>query len=90
MTDNLILSTDSLAENAIHCGLLANSKQRMIELHEAHKLDEYVGDVYFLRLDMPCGEVLELKSVYDLPEHTLPCSCGNPNHFFVKYEDEIL
>jgi hypothetical protein len=37
---------------------------------------------------MPCGETYTLDRIEDLPQDDLPCSCGNPEHWFVKYMEE--
>jgi hypothetical protein len=35
---------------------------------------------------LPCGSEYAIESTDDLPTTDLPCPCGNPNHWFVKYE----
>ncbi len=35
---------------------------------------------------MPCGHTYELTDIDDLPAGDLPCPCGDPEHWFVKYE----
>jgi hypothetical protein len=37
---------------------------------------------------MPCGWSYRLKAIEDLPKEDLPCPCGNPEHWFVKYTEE--
>jgi len=34
---------------------------------------------------MPCGEVINYKTFEDIPLHDVPCPCGNPNHWLVKW-----
>uniref|UniRef100_A0A6M3K8Z8 Uncharacterized protein n=2 Tax=viral metagenome TaxID=1070528 RepID=A0A6M3K8Z8_9ZZZZ len=42
------------------------------------------GDnVFPLWIVMPCGEMYK----GGVPEKSLPCTCGNPEHWFVKYEE---
>ena len=40
-----------------------------------------------LRFDMPCGEIVEYKKWGDVPDGDIPCPCGDPNHFLIKYGD---
>jgi hypothetical protein len=35
---------------------------------------------------LPCGNEYSVESIDDLPKADLPCPCGNPNHWFVKYQ----
>jgi hypothetical protein len=34
----------------------------------------------------PCGEVITYPTLDDVPETDVPCTCGNPNHWFIKIE----
>ncbi len=45
-------------------------------------------DAPFLSIKMPCGAKFELKTfgeVINLPIKDIPCPCGNPNHWFIRY-----
>jgi len=35
---------------------------------------------------MPCGYEYTILNIVDLPKSDMPCSCGNPEHWFVKYK----
>jgi hypothetical protein len=39
-----------------------------------------------LTIEAPCGEKVMYKTIDDVPEVDVPCSCGNPNHWFIKIE----
>lgn len=39
-----------------------------------------------LVIEMPCGEKAVYNKKEDLPDGTAPCSCGDPSHYFVKFE----
>lgn len=41
-----------------------------------------------LCLQMPCGNSIAIATEQDVPLEALPCSCGNPKHWFVKYQEE--
>ncbi len=43
-----------------------------------------------LSMELPCGEKVEYQEVEDIPFHDVPCPCGDPNHWFVKYEAEKI
>ncbi len=40
----------------------------------------------YVAITMPCGEKFIVERREDFPASDVPCSCGNPNHFFIKYE----
>ncbi len=35
---------------------------------------------------MPCGEKFVLDKILELNGRDLPCSCGDPSHWFVRFE----
>lgn len=37
---------------------------------------------------LSCGENKIYQEIKDIPSESVPCSCGNPTHFFIKYGDE--
>ncbi len=37
---------------------------------------------------MPCGNSITYPDIDEIPMENIPCSCGNLNHWFVKYEVE--
>jgi len=39
----------------------------------------------FLEITMPCGEHRVYKAK-ELPRKSARCSCGDPSHWFIKYE----
>lgn len=50
-------------------------------------LIEAIIDIVPRVVDMPCGESISLDTLDDIPDEDLLCSCGNPNHHFVRYEN---
>ena len=40
-----------------------------------------------LCLELPCKEIMTFQSPDDIPTEDVPCTCGDPNHFFIKFED---
>jgi len=35
---------------------------------------------------LPCGESITVRRMSDIPWHDVPCPCGDPTHWLVKYE----
>lgn len=46
-----------------------------------HDLDEESP----LEITMPCGETATFEKFDDIPMEDVRCTCGNPNHWFIKY-----
>lgn len=51
-----------------------------------HELDEQ-GNMPFT-ITSPCGNSITYPDIDDIPMADVPCPCGNPNHWFVKYTEE--
>ena len=55
-------------------------------------MDGKEGMVYFnpllplVKVTLPCGHSIVYRSLSEIPEESVPCSCGNPNHWFIFYE----
>lgn len=41
-----------------------------------------------VKIEMECGEVAVYRSLEALPEDSVPCSCGDPEHYFVYIKKE--
>ena len=39
-----------------------------------------------VRLDI-CGSLVDFPTEADVPETSVPCPCGNPKHWIIKYEE---
>lgn len=44
-----------------------------------------VKGVPFITITMPCGESISYDRFEDIPDEDVPCSCGKPNHWFVRH-----
>jgi hypothetical protein len=45
----------------------------------------------FIEIESPCGHKMNIKSPADFPMIDVPCPCGDPSHYMVKWsvrEDE--
>ena len=40
-----------------------------------------------LSITEPCGNSVEYAEIEDIPLVDVPCTCGNPGHYFIKYTD---
>ena len=41
-----------------------------------------------INVTMPCGQKYIVQTLADIPQVSVPCACGDPAHWFVKYEAE--
>ncbi len=39
-----------------------------------------------LSIPMPCGTTVIFQTINDLPDKSVPCPCGDKEHWAVKYE----
>lgn len=42
-----------------------------------------------LAIQMPCGKGVFYQTLDDIPTTDTPCTCGNPNHYFVKIGETV-
>ena len=42
------------------------------------------NDVNILSVTMPCGEIISYRRKTDIPLNSVPCPCGNVNHWVIK------
>jgi hypothetical protein len=43
----------------------------------------------YICISLSCGNSLSLKAGDVLPSEDIPCPCGDPNHWLVKFEQRI-
>ncbi len=65
-----------------------NEKEMTLSVGSGVKPSAVIGVALALnfRLVMPCGQSYHLTN--RLPTEDLPCSCGNPTHWFVKFQEQ--
>ena len=60
-------------------------------MREGRRLAEEGGylmeDAPVLSITEPCGNSVEYAEIEDIPLVDVPCTCGNPDHYFIKYID---
>ena len=73
-----------------------NKSVLLLSLYDQFNMQKFFdgedGKVYFnpllplLKINMPCGKSVVYRSLEQIPEHSVLCPCGNPNHWLIKYE----
>lgn len=78
------------------CVIKATNKKVLVDAINAHIDAGFFGehpDAPYLRISLSgeklgcAGGVAEYKTEDDVPEHSVPCPCGNPKHWLIKYEE---
>lgn len=44
----------------------------------------------FVEINMPCGQKITYEKSSDIPWESVPCPCGNPKHWVIKYEERFF
>ncbi len=48
----------------------------------------FVPELPLLQITNPeCGHSVTYRSYAEIPDIDVPCTCGNPNHWFIQYKD---
>lgn len=71
------------------CIVIAPSKKALLEWFDRHHiyLRPSLSDD-FMAVYTPCGSTVIYKNRDDIPDHSVPCPCGNPKHWIIKYEED--
>lgn len=56
------------------------------ELLEAMQNQEGKENVFPMTIEMPCDLAYLFTRYEQFPEKSLPCGCGDPEHWVVKYQ----
>ena len=79
------------------CAIQASNREVLIDA-----INQYVdssffkgqSDANYLHVELSgeqlgcSGSSMDYKTEFDIPEHSVPCTCGNPKHWLIKYEKE--
>lgn len=58
------------------------------EIKQAYPKGDAPNPDVFIAINMDvCGSKVEYATEYDVPYKSAPCSCGNPRHWFIKYDE---
>ena len=79
------------------CAIKATNRKVLIDTINAYITDTGFftkhPDAIYLRVALTGGKIgcagcsADYKTEFDVPEHSVPCSCGNPKHWLIKYEE---
>lgn len=45
-------------------------------------------DAVFMTIELLCGKSFEIQKKEDFPLEDVPCTCGDKNHYFIKYKED--
>ena len=37
----------------------------------------------------PCGSEVSYRTFDDIPDHDVPCPCGDPKHWIIRYQNDL-
>ena len=83
-------------ENGEICAIKATNRQALIKyinVFRGSDLFTKYPDASFLHVELSgeelgCeGSFATYKTEADIPEHSVPCACGNPKHWLIKYKE---
>ena len=74
------------AEIAEVIGFYADYRQQIVD-HVKGRWHENFDPDYWLVLCLPCGHEVKYEKLEDIPFESVPCSCGDPRHWFIKYRE---
>jgi len=69
------------------------TEAKKIALAMKYTRDEFKGTLFNpdeplgIRIRLPCGNMLDIKQRRDIPLQDMPCPCGNPEHWLVKWPE---
>ncbi len=74
-----------------YTALWAVDRQAVIDLHD--KCTEWQRkwrkDVCGFTITMPCGNEWRFRAISDILFGDMPCSCGRPDHYLIKYKEAL-
>ena len=92
--DNLVSPMSSGHPTGIHIvtpsGRLDDAvRKELAKIHAFHGIQEhleYNEDSPFMEINPGCGGSLIIPTMNDFPETDVPCTCGDPAGYLIKYE----
>lgn len=68
-----------------HIGILVKGMDKYGFILYLLSLVPFHKGATFLKVATPCGDVV-YKTMKDIPNESVPCPCGDKNHWMIKYE----
>lgn len=76
------------SSDTTYTALLISCKDNTGAVHSRAEWLEIMREQFKLpfTIGLPCGETITCKTLEDIPLEDLPCPCGDPNHWLVRWE----
>jgi len=94
--EGMVITPDDVKPGNIYA-IKARNRQALIDYINGFVDSSFfdgTNDKSYLRVELS-GEQLgcegcsaDYATEADVPSHSVPCACGNPKHWLIKYEDE--
>ena len=94
------MSTESLIDSQLQEGevIAVQATNREVLINEINKRVDTSGcdgrdGMIYLHIELSgeelgCrGGIVDYKTENDIPSHSVPCPCGNPKHWLIKYTE---
>lgn len=72
-------------DNWIGIDVKLTRDQFIKHLIDNHGVPDDSRDIPYLTIEAPCGNVCIFVTLDDIPDESVPCPCGNPKHWMIKY-----
>ena len=70
-----------------HTGVLVTGNKQTLVDHLKNQFGVPLPMVELV-IQMSCGHQVTYKTKDDIPDTDVPCPCGDPTHWFIRYQDE--
>lgn len=61
--------------------------QKWVAWTTQRSIDVNSPKVNFIYITLPCGQEATYHTRADVPAEDVPCPCGNPKHWLLKYQE---
>ena len=85
---SLLIDQQAILKDGVDV-IRATSRQALIDFMGKDTLKDNTTYLHVeLRNHVCCGGSVDYATEADVPYHSVPCPCGNPKHWLIKYEVE--
>lgn len=76
------------SSDTTYTALLISCKDNTGAVHSRAEWLEIMREQFKLpfTIGLPCGKTITCKTLEDIPLEDLPCPCGDPNHWLIRWE----
>ena len=97
LTEGMMTTKGELSEI---CAIKATNRKALIDYTNAYIESDFFTkhpDASYLHVELQdaqsetnkCGSA-DYKTEADVPDHSVPCPCGNSKHWLIKYDEESI